>query len=53
MFKYTYACFPQLNLKPIIEVFSYKALKEEHFTFEPCKINKNLNLKYKEVIEKF
>ena len=53
MFKYTYACFPQLNLKPIIEVFSYKALKEDHFTFEPCELGKNLNLKYKEVIEKF
>ena len=53
MFKYTYACFPHLNLKPIIEVFSYKALKEDHFTFEPCELGKNLNLKYKEVIEKF
>ena len=53
MFKPSFLCTYNFYLNPIIDFISYNGKESEHFTVEPCQLGKNLNLKYKEVIEKF
>ena len=53
MFQPNFFCISNITVEPFIEVFSELARKYEYFTLEPCQLGKNLNLKYKEVIEKF
>ena len=53
MFHYTYSCFPLFNVNPTIEIYLFNGGKQEFFTLETCELGKNLNLKYKETIEKF
>ena len=62
MFKYKFNCIPGFPVKPlvvpvkpvkpIIDISYHFAGGIEYFTLEPCELGKNLNSKYKELIEK-
>ena len=43
---------PGIPTKPIIDISYHFIGEEQYFTLEPCEFGKNLNSKYKEVIEK-
>ena len=50
MFQYTFYCFSDSSIKPTANIFMSNY--EKIFTLEPCELGKNLNPKYKELIEK-
>ena len=51
MFKYSFFCQTDWDIKPTPDIFSYTENGLESYTLEPCKLGKNLNLKYKDLIE--
>ena len=53
MFQFPFICYSNLSVKPTAEIISFIEGEFKDFTLEPCELGKNLNLKYKEVIEKF
>ena len=53
MFKYSLFCYDDINIKPESDIYLDAPMSIEQFTLEPCELGKNLNSKYKEVIEKF
>ena len=58
MFQYLFSCDFDFKVMPDIKIIkrtkgeNKEHLKEEYLTFEPCKLGKNINLKYKETIKK-
>ncbi len=53
MFKYYFTCIDNLGEKVFPRIYFNTGLDTEYFTLEPCELGKNLNLKYKEALEKF
>ena len=53
MFKYSFFCFTNLLIKPTVDIISNTGGEKKNFSLEPCKLGKNINPKYKELIEKF
>ena len=54
MFHYFFICSSNLTLEPDILIYSKaENYAIQDYTLEPCQLGKNINLKYKEVIEKF
>ena len=51
MFKYSFFCRNDWDIKPTPDIFSHTENGLESYTLEPCKLGKNLNLKYKDLIE--
>ena len=54
MFKYDFFCWQNVSNKPTFEITIYN--NEEFYQsldFEPCELGKNIDIKYKETIEKF
>ena len=55
MFKYDFYSWPNVSNKPTFEITIYN-IKEDFYQsldFEPCELGKNIDIKYKETIEKF
>ena len=53
MFRYYLFCLDTLEAeKPNAEIIAFNGEKGKYLTLEPCELGKNVNLKYKEVIEK-
>ena len=52
MFQYPFYCFSNFNVKPNTDIILIIGREEKYFTLEPCELGKNLNSKYKELIEK-
>ena len=53
MFQFPFICYSNLSVKPTAEIISFIEGEFKDFTLEPCELGKNLNPKYKELIEKF
>ena len=53
MFKYNFFCISNYSIKPNVDIYLEVSILIQHFTLEPCELGKNINIKYKEVIEKF
>ena len=53
MFQFPFICYSNLSVKPTAEIISFIDGEFKDFTLEPCELGKNLNPKYKELIEKF
>ena len=53
MFKYYFTCIDNLGAKVFPRIYFNTGLDTEYFTLEPCELGKNINLKYKEALEKF
>ena len=54
MFHYSFFCLSDISEMPNVEVFSEKGrIHLERLSFKPCELGKSLNIKYKEVVEKF
>ena len=53
MFSYTYFCLDDSGEELNQRIYFNAGLLTKYFTLEPCELGKNINLKYKEVIEKF
>ena len=53
MFKYYFTCIDNLGAKVFPMIYFNTGLDTEYFTLEPCELGKNINLKYKEALEKF
>ena len=53
MFGYSYFCSDNFEIEPTVEVHLDLGIDLQYFTLEPCELGKNLNIKYKEVLEKF
>ena len=54
MFQYDYTCISNFYLEPTVDIYLTKGLELDdykEFTLEPCELGKNLNSKYKEVLE--
>ena len=54
MFQYQFACWSNESEKPIFEISIFN-IKEDFYQsldFEPCELGKNIDIKYKETIEK-
>ena len=53
MFQPNFFCFSNLSVNATIDIFSDVARSIKEFTLEPCELGKNINIKHKELIEKF
>ena len=53
MFKYSFYCSDAKEMKPTINIYLTLEKGLKYFALEPCELGKNLNSKYKEVLEKF
>ena len=53
MFQFNFFCLSNFSVEPTINIRSEVARQLEYFTLEPCELGKNLNIKHKELIEKF
>ena len=53
MFKYNFFCISNYSIKPDVDIYLEVSRSIQHFTLEPCELGKNINIKHKEVIEKF
>ena len=53
MFKYSFYCLDDKEIKPIINIHLNYEKDFKYLVLEPCELGKNLNSKYKEVLEKF
>ena len=54
MFQYQFACWSNESEKPTFEISIFN-IKEDFYQsldFEPCELGKNIDIKYKETIEK-
>ena len=54
MFQYQFACWSNESEKPTFEIsiFNIKEDFDQSLDFEPCELGKNIDIKYKETIEK-
>ena len=52
MFKYSFACSDNSGEETYPKIYFNFGFDTEYFTLEPCELGKNINLKYKELIEK-
>ena len=53
MFQQNFYCLSNLSIEAYIDIQLEVGREIQYFTLEPCELGKNLNLKYKEVIDKF
>ena len=53
MFKYSIDCIDNSEVQLFPDVWFNIGLHMEYFSIEPCELGKNINLKYKEALEKF
>ena len=53
MFQYYFFCISNFTVKPYVDIYLDVSRSIKQFTLEPCELGKNLNLKYKKVIEQF
>ena len=53
MFKYYFFCFSNFTVESYADIYLDNGKTTKHFTLEPCELGKNINIKHKEVIEKF
>ena len=52
MFKDSFFCLSDFDIKPTYDIFSFAEGFFKSYSLEPCKLGKNINLKYKDLIEK-
>ena len=52
MFKDSFFCLSDFDIRPTYDIFSFSEGFFKSYSLEPCKLGKNINLKYKDLIEK-